>query len=252
MARLTDDLRDLSRVSRGQIELQKERVDLKEILASAVETSLPLVETANHELMLHTVFNMFTPVGHDPDGTPGGLGTGPTPVRSLTELHGGTVAAESGRTGSTFTVRLPLAAESAHAGHGSGDTPSSGPARLRVLVVDDNADSVSMLSMLIDLKGHTTATAQSGQEALEVAAEFRPDVVILDIGLPGMDGYQVASALRQRPDSAQTLLVALTGWGSAEDKQRTRDAGFDHHFTKPVDPQALEQLLATTTPRGAR
>lgn len=123
-------------------------------------------------------------------------------------------------------------------------------ADLRVLVVDDNADSVSMLSMLIELKGHTTATAQSGQEALDVAARFRPDVVVLDIGLPGMDGYQVAARLRQQPDCSGVVLVALTGWGGEEDKQRTRAAGFDHHFTKPVDPQALEQLLATAAQRA--
>ncbi len=116
-------------------------------------------------------------------------------------------------------------------------------ASTRVLVVDDNADSVAMLTMLLEMKGHVTAMAQSGPEALEKAESFRPDVVVLDIGLPGMDGYEVAGRLRQRPGGQGMTLVALTGWGSDEDRQRTREAGFNHHFTKPVDPEALERIL---------
>jgi len=119
--------------------------------------------------------------------------------------------------------------------------PATGAAR--VLVVDDNADSVAMLTMLLEMKGHVTAMAQSGPEALEKAETFRPDVVVLDIGLPGMDGYEVAGRLRQRFGGQGMTLVALTGWGSDEDRQRTREAGFHHHFTKPVDPEALQRVL---------
>ena len=118
------------------------------------------------------------------------------------------------------------------------------PGSTRVLVVDDNADSVAMLTMLLEMKGHVTAMAQSGPEALEKAEAFRPDVVVLDIGLPGMDGYEVAGHLRQQPYGRSVTLVALTGWSSDEDRQRTREAGFNHHFIKPVDPDALEKVLA--------
>jgi CheY-like chemotaxis protein len=106
---------------------------------------------------------------------------------------------------------------------------------LRVLVVDDNADAASMLSMLVELQGHTTASAHSGPEALHVADRFHPDVVLLDIGLPGLDGYHIARELRRRPGGGGLVLAALTGWSSDEDKRRTREAGFDLHLTKPVD-----------------
>src|SRR5690606_3076433 len=119
--------------------------------------------------------------------------------------------------------------------------PATGAAR--VLVVDDNADSVAMLTMLLEMKGHVTAMAQSGPEAVAKAETFRPGVVVLDIGLPGMDGYEVAGRLRQRFGGQGMTLVALTGWGSDEDRQRTREAGFQHHFTKPVDPEALQRVL---------
>ena len=114
---------------------------------------------------------------------------------------------------------------------------------LRVLIVDDNVDAVEMLAMLVELQGHTTASAHNGVQAVSVADAFQPDVIFLDIGLPGLDGYQVAREIRQRPVGAHVLLVALTGWGSAEDKDRTQRAGFDLHFTKPVEPEAVERLL---------
>jgi CheY-like chemotaxis protein len=122
---------------------------------------------------------------------------------------------------------------------------------LRVLVVDDNADAATMLSMLVGLQGHTAASAHSGPEALRVAAAFRPDVVLLDIGLPGFDGYHTARELRQRPGGGGLVLAALTGWSSDQDKRRAREAGFDRHLTKPVDPADIDELLRTAARRGA-
>ncbi|HXG87481.1 MAG TPA: ATP-binding protein [Vicinamibacterales bacterium] len=309
MVRLIDDLLDVSRVSRGLVELRKERVDVKEIATSAIETSLPIIDANNHRLsvslaseslpvdadptrlaqvlsnllnnaakytpagghitlaaarddhqvvirvvdtgvgipqdMLRSVFDMFTQVG-DAEHGQGGLGIGLTLVRRLTEMHGGTVTAESSPDGSTFTVRLPLA-EEPRAGlldRTEATTPVAAPAvPLRVLIVDDNVDAVEMLAMLVELQGHTTASAHNGVQAVSVADAFQPDVIFLDIGLPGLDGYQVAREIRQRPVGAHVLLVALTGWGSAEDKNRTQRAGFDLHFTKPVEPEAVERLL---------
>jgi CheY-like chemotaxis protein len=122
---------------------------------------------------------------------------------------------------------------------------------LRVLVVDDNADAATMLSILVELQGHTTASAHSGPEALSVAAAFRPDVVLLDIGLPGFDGCHTARELRQRPGGSGLMLAALTGWSSDEDRRRTREAGFDRHLTKPVDPADIDDLLRAAARRGA-
>jgi CheY-like chemotaxis protein len=118
----------------------------------------------------------------------------------------------------------------------------------RVLVVDDNADSAESLSLLLELMGHTVRTAHDGEQALVEADAFRPDLVLMDIGMPRMDGYEAARRLRQQSWSAQTVLVALTGWGQDEDKRRSEDAGFDHHLIKPVEPAALESLLEEQVP----
>ena len=320
LVRLVDDLLDIARISSGKVELRKERADLRAVLASAVETSMPLVNAAGHALNLRLpdedlqifadstriaqvvsnllnnavkytpeggridlavrregdqavisvtdtgvgiapdalplVFEMFTQVGRKLDRAQGGLGIGLALVRRLVELHGGRVTAESpgvGR-GSTFTVRLPLsdapaAAEPAH-------VPVSGPAArpatgFRVLVVDDNVDAAESLAALLEMQGHATRVAHDGNEALSAAHDFRPEIVFLDIGMPGKDGYEVARELRGQPETRQAVLVALTGWGAQDDRARTRSAGFDHHLTKPAGIADVEGLLSGMAERRA-
>jgi CheY-like chemotaxis protein/nitrogen-specific signal transduction histidine kinase len=316
MVRLIDDLLDVSRLTRGKIELKKELIDLKTVIGMAVETSLPLIEAGRHELsvrippeslpveadptrlgqvfsnllnnaakytpdggrleviarreqnevhvsvkdngvgipkeMLPDVFEMFSQVGRNLDRAQGGLGIGLTLVRRLTEMHGGSVTAESGGmgTGSLFTVRMPLAQSqrtTAHREHPSDAAPiGPAPRRLRVLVVDDNVDGAQMLSLLVGMQGHETSMAHNGPDAIKKLATFRPQIAFLDIGLPGLNGYEVARRVRAGEhgrDGPRTLLVALTGWGSDVDKTRSQEAGFDLHLTKPVDAKDVETLL---------
>ena len=200
--------------------------------------------------MLPSVFDLFAQVSPDALHGQGGLGVGLSLVRGLVEMHGGTIEAESAGLGegSTFTVRLPLAPRS------SGEEPrveeKAAPVtapRQRVLVVDDNQDAANTLATVLTLDGYDTKTASDGPSALDAAREFCPGVIFLDIGLPGMSGYAVAERLRADPAFAGTLLVALTGWGGEEDRRRIREAGFDIHLTKPVDLEAVEDILA----RGA-
>jgi CheY-like chemotaxis protein len=203
-----------------------------------------------------SVFEMFTQVRGSLDRAQGGLGIGLSLVRRLVELHGGRVSAFSaGRgQGSTFTVRLPLRPGTAHAqarkgAASAGDaaaapTAPAAPAALRVLVVDDNLDAAESLVALLEVLGHTTAVAHDGVQALEAAREFLPDLVLLDIGLPGMNGYDVARAIRRTEALRQVVLIALTGWGAQSDQQQSQEAGFDQHLTKPVSLEALEQALA--------
>jgi two-component system CheB/CheR fusion protein len=170
-------------------------------------------------------------------------------VKKLVELHGGHVEAHSEGVGkgSEFVVRL-----SAPGGPSSGVGPNRAAERaepapavpMKVLVVDDNRDAADSLSLLLGLEGHEARTAYSGAAALDLAREQRPDVILLDLGMPGMDGYEVARALRLDPEMAGTTLVALTGWGQDEDRKRSEAAGFDRHLTKPVAFDALRRLLA--------
>ena len=167
-------------------------------------------------------------------------------ARGLAELHGGGISAHSagpGR-GSEFVLRLPLAPHPTRVP--DSERPASAPATpaLRVLVVDDNRDAAESLAMVLRLTGHEVALAHDGPGALDAAGSFMPDVVLLDIGMPGMNGYEVARRLRARPEGRRLVLAALTGWGQREDKERALEAGFDHHLTKPVDPQQLEAVLA--------
>jgi CheY-like chemotaxis protein len=196
-------------------------------------------------------------VGQSLDRSQGGLGIGLTLVRKLVEMHGGSVAAESpgeGR-GSTFIVRLPAAAEESPVVPPSGASPAAAaplPGR-RILVVDDNRDAADSLAMLLKLQGHEVRTDYTGPTGLDAAREFRPDVVLLDIGLPGMSGYEVAKHLRRDPAAGDLFLVALTGWGSDGDRKRAKESGFDAHLTKPVDLAALQNLIGeikSKTPRG--
>jgi two-component system, sensor histidine kinase len=186
------------------------------------------------------------------DRSQGGLGIGLSLVRRLTELHGGEITADSkglGR-GSTFTLRLPLTA----APHqpSAAEPPAPEPAkqrRLRILVIDDIPDVADVLKMLLDLEGFDTRVAYAGPAALEIAAEFKPDVVVCDIGLPGMDGHEIARRLRSDPDITPARLIALTGWGAEGEIRRTRESGFDFHLVKPVEANALMELLSQVEPR---
>jgi CheY-like chemotaxis protein len=199
--------------------------------------------------MLPRIFEMFTQVDRSWQRTQGGLGIGLTLVKRLVEMHGGSVAAHSdgpGR-GSEFVVRLPIpiAQRALEARPAPDEKPMDAPARCRVLVVDDNNDAATSLSMLLSMLGYETRAAGDGAAGLEATAAFRPDIVLLDIGMPKLNGCEVARHLRARPGDKDVVLIAVTGWGQAEDKQRILEAGFDYHLVKPVDPTALAKLLAS-------
>jgi signal transduction histidine kinase/ActR/RegA family two-component response regulator len=198
---------------------------------------------------------LFEPSTHEErlnSGSHGGLGIGLIVVRGLVEMHGGVVEARSDgpMRGSEFVVRLPLVAPeltltvtpARDPGSGVAEAPGRG---LHILVVDDNQDSASSMTLLLEMQGHEVCVAHSGQAALERAAERTPDAILLDIGMPGMNGYEVARRLRQQPAFAQTLLVAITGYGRASDHEQTQAAGFDHHLVKPIDYDKLQALLAS-------
>jgi signal transduction histidine kinase/CheY-like chemotaxis protein len=195
---------------------------------------------------LNGIFEMFTRVGRDQHRQHGGLGIGLHLARRLVELHDGRlVAASEGLgNGSHLLVTLPLA-EFHDEEPMSKDlqTPAAAPGAARVLLVDDNVDAAVSLSLLLQLGGHTTQVVHSGSEALQRVAEFKPDVVLLDLGLPGMHGYEVARAIRAAPQFGRPLLVAITGWGAPEDRLKSKQAGLDEHLTKPVDISALELML---------
>ncbi len=193
---------------------------------------------------------MFAQLGQSIDRASGGLGIGLTLARRLVELHGGTIEAHSegpGR-GATFVVRLPLLT-TVHEARSTVASVPNGPT-LRILVVDDNVDAAEALAALLEISGHATWLAHTGQDALSVAAEQRPDVLLLDIGLPGIDGYEVARRIRADRSVPQPLLVALTGWGAEEDRRKGRDAGFDEHLVKPVDHTRLSTLLRAVPRRS--
>ncbi|MDG3008329.1 PAS domain-containing hybrid sensor histidine kinase/response regulator [Paludisphaera mucosa] len=313
LARLLDDLLDVSRVAQGKIRLRKERLDLKRVVGGAVDVVRPLVDRKKHSLtiamapgemavfgdaarleqvlvnlltnaakytddgglisvmgtggrevvvtvsdsgigitpeMLPRVFELFAQVDRSIDRSDGGLGVGLTLSRWLVELHGGEISARSDGEGkgSEFVVRLPAAeandVSQADADRGDTALPRRG---LRLLVVEDNPDAALGLAMLLEASGHEVATAYDGPSAVELARSVRPDAVLSDIGLPGMDGYEVARRLRG--DGAGALLIAISGYGQEEDRRRSREAGFDHHFIKPVDYESLSELLARLTPR---
>jgi PAS domain S-box-containing protein len=309
LVRLVDDLLDVSRITRGKIVLQKERVELAGIVRNAVEASRPLIEAANHRLtvalpeekiwldadqtrleqvvanllnnsarytppggeitlaaqpeagevvlrvrdtgvgipadMLPRIFDMFIQVDRSLERSHGGLGIGLTLVQRLVESHGGSVTASSpgpGK-GSEFSVRLPIArgrgAPVQVAQRAAGQRPP-----LRILVVDDNQDSAETLGLLLRKLGDDVHVAHDGAAALAAAARHRPQVVFLDIGMPGMNGYEVARRIRMIPELKHVTLVAQTGWGQDHDRRLSSDAGFDAHLVKPVDLDAVQQLLA--------
>jgi PAS domain S-box-containing protein len=318
LARLVDDLLDVSRITSGKITLRKEPLALTPLVAATAEASRPLIEERKHAFetalpaepllvagdptrlsqillnllnnaakytpegghirlavetgeggreavirvqdtgigipvdLLPKVFDLFAQGERALDRTEGGLGIGLTLVRQLVQMHGGSVEVHSagpGR-GSEFIVRLPLLAvqPSADAPSVQNQENASRSGSRRVLVVDDNRDAVESMALLLEVWGHEVRTAYDGPAALALAAEYRPDVVLLDIGLPGMNGYEVAQRLRELPGLEKALLVAVTGYGQESDRQRARKAGFDRHLVKPVDPGALQNLLAAARP----
>jgi len=197
--------------------------------------------------MLPKVFDMFAQVDRTVGRAQGGLGIGLSLVKKLVEMHGGGVTAESPGLGlgSTFTMRLPLATpEQREDARRSSTRRTDPPAkRRRLLVVDDNDDGAELLASMLNLLGHDAQTASDGPAAIRAVREHRPYLVFLDIGLPGMSGYEVAERLRADPATSGAILVALTGWGNEDDKRKSREAGFDAHLTKPVDGAAIEDVL---------
>ena len=206
--------------------------------------------------MLGQVFDMFTQINRTLDRAQGGLGIGLSLVKTLVEMHGGSVqAASDGRDlGSTFTVMLPTACAQVVEAMVPTAQPAAAvmaeSAKRRILVVDDNIDAAQTMSMLLNFSGHDARAAFSGLEALDAAIAFSPEIVFLDIGLPGMNGYEVAQRLLACPATASAKLIALTGWGTEEDIQKSKKAGFHAHLTKPVDPDAVDDLLAALLPVG--
>jgi PAS domain S-box-containing protein len=310
MVRLIDDLLDVSRITRGTMELRKSRVELATVVESAVETVRPIIQQLEHELtvelpkqpivveadptrlaqvisnllnnaakymsrgghiylvakrdetsvtisvkdtgigipgeMLDRIFDMFIQVDGSLERAHGGLGIGLTLVKRLVEMHGGSVEAHSDglNCGSEFVVRLPIVVEllgEPHETNGTGPLPSG---KRRILVVDDNESAARVLGLLLTALGNEVQTAFDGQTAIELAESFRPGIVLLDIGMPKMNGYETAHRIRQQPWGKEMVLAALTGWGQEDDKRRTREVGFDHHFVKPVDPSVLQRFLA--------
>jgi CheY-like chemotaxis protein/nitrogen-specific signal transduction histidine kinase len=310
MARLLDDLLDVSRLSRGKLTLQRAPVLVDDILKAAAETSRPLLDQQGQILdmtlvdqrllldgdaarltqvfanllnnaakfsspgarievvvqrerdravvrvrdagigiaaeMLERVFELFTQADHQADHGPGGLGIGLSLARRLVELHGGTITATSagiGR-GSEFIVSLPVATSDARVERVVADQAKmSAIGRRRVLVIDDNIDAADMTALLLTGLGCDVQTAYDGETGSRAAESFRPDIVLLDLGLPDIDGHQVSRRIRDSAWGRTTRLIAVSGWGREEDRQRSKDAGFDGHLTKPVEPEALIQLI---------
>ena len=202
------------------------------------------------EGMLSSIFEMFTQ-GERLSNHQGGMGIGLTLVKQIVELHGGSVEARSEGLGlgAALVVRLPIVVpELGHAPRTNEPNLHKAVIRQRVLVADDNADGVASMAMLLELMGHESAVAADGAEALVVAEAFRPNVIFLDIGMPKMNGYEVARAIRLRPWGADVLLVALSGWGQPADLRRSLEAGFDHHLAKPAEQADIERLLHPRAP----
>ena len=309
LVRLVDDLMEVSRITRGKIDLRKIDTDLKSVVSSAVETSRPAIEAAHHQFSmrmpteplpvnadpvrlaqvfanilqnaakytdqggkisidarrdggtavvtvgdngigipaeaLSRIFDMFMQADPHDSRAQSGLGIGLTLARSLVELHGGSITAFSGGSGcgSEFTVRLPLV-KGTDVGHATRRGSVGGfKGSLRILVVDDNADAAESMSALLRLLGAEVRVAHDGPAALKIASQFRPALALLDLGMPGMDGYELAERIRASFDPVP-MLVALTGRGQKRDRHLSAAAGFDHHLIKPADIDAIEQIIA--------
>jgi signal transduction histidine kinase len=312
LKRLVDDLLDVSRITRGKIQLRNETVDLATVIAGATETSAPVVHAHGHELrvsmprhpllvdgdasrltqvvanllnnaakyqndgglidlslerdggdaviavrdrgiglsreMLSEAFELFAQGDRTPDRAQGGLGIGLSLVKQLVELHHGSVQATSDGPGcgSEFVVRLPCLPDSvAELSDVEQEPARTDECARRVLVVDDNVDAADSLALLLRLEGHDVTLAYDGAAAVDAARHGRPEIVLLDIGLPGMDGYEVCRRLRA-DGFANARIIAMTGYGQDRDRQRALEAGFDEHTVKPVEPALLKRMLGAT------
>jgi two-component system CheB/CheR fusion protein len=194
--------------------------------------------------VLPRIFDLFVQADTTLDRSEGGLGIGLTLVSRLTHMHGGGVEARSDGPGkgSEFLVRIPLEADAVSAGHERLRDDAGVVRRRRYLIVDDNVDSAESLRLLLEMRGHKAHVVHDGRHAADAARDFEPDIVLLDIGLPGMDGYQVVRQFRSAPDLATLMIVATTGYGRLEDKLRCLAAGFDQHIAKPLDVEDIEAL----------
>jgi CheY-like chemotaxis protein len=204
--------------------------------------------------LLTAVFDMFAQVDRSLEKAQGGLGIGLNIVKRLAEMHGGSIVAESdgpGR-GSRFVVRLPVAltADAVKPGDHDGDGKVK-PAARRILVVDDNADGADSLATMLRIMGNETRTARDGLEAVAAAGAFRPDVILMDIGMPRLNGYDACRRIREQPWGQAVVIVAQTGWGQEDDRRKSQDAGFNFHMVKPIDPAALVKMLADLRPATA-
>ena len=313
LIRLVDDLLDISRITHGKIELQRERLEVAPLVAAAIETANPLIESRHHTLevdvpdgllvnadrarlcqaianilnnsakytepggriqisarrtgdwiaiavrdngigiapeMQPRIFSMFVQERQALDRSRGGLGLGLAIVRNLIDLHGGTVEANSdgqGR-GSEFVIRMPAASTASVRVEPEEPKPATRHAGRRIMVVDDNEDAAELLAMLLDQLGNTTRVAHDATDAMQIVEEFGPELAVLDIGLPVVDGYELARRIRSRPGAQQPHLIALTGYGQASDKERARRAGFDAHLVKPVAIDTLQALIVKLAP----
>jgi CheY-like chemotaxis protein/two-component sensor histidine kinase len=196
------------------------------------------------------IFELFTQIPSERASTTGGLGIGLALVRALVELHGGEISATSMGVdqGSEFTVRLPLLDARAVAGQataGAGKVEPAAPIRRNILIADDNQDALESLALMLRMEGHEVHCASDGEEALLLAGQRRPEIVVLDVGMPKLDGCEVARRIRAETWGRDAVLVALTGWGQEIDRRRSREAGFDMHLVKPVDPATLCDMLVT-------
>jgi CheY-like chemotaxis protein len=205
--------------------------------------------------MIENIFDLFAQGERTLDRSEGGLGIGLTLARTLVHLHGGTIAAfsEGKGTGCEFLVRLPLASVEQPAEAPARPALPAQPLRLRrVLVVDDNTDAADSLGMLLQFLGAEVKVVHDGKSALAAMKAFNPAVVLLDLGMPGMNGLEVARRMREDPECKDTTLVALTGWGQREDRRRTHEAGFDYHLVKPADVSTLQSILSLREADGAQ
>jgi PAS domain S-box-containing protein len=309
MALLLDDLLDISRVTRGTLELRKQPTELAAVVDAAVETARPILEARHHTFSIHLptepvvfsadplrlaqvlsnlltnaakytdpeghvdldasvetgelrisvtdsgigiesdalehVFTMFSQVKSAKDRSEGGLGIGLALSKGLVELHQGELSASSAGPGlgSQFIVRLPFVSAELPPDDRPDQATRRQESKFRVLIADDNKDGAESLATLLRMQGHEVIIARDGREALSEFERLKPTIVLLDIGMPELDGYEVARRIRQGENGAEVTLIAVTGWGQGNDKIRASDAGFDHHFTKPIDPERLEELL---------
>ena len=224
----------------GHIQLNVERQG-SDVVVTVKDTGIGIAAD-----QLPRIFELFTQVDHSLEKSQGGLGIGLTLVKRLVEMHSGRVEAKSegpGK-GSEFIVRLPVVVEASRPLESGREAEQHVTSSHRILIVDDNRDGADSLSEILRVMGNDTRTAYDGQEGVDVAGEFQPDVLLLDIGLPKLNGYEVCRRIREQSWGEGVVLIAVTGWGQDDDRRRSQAAGFDHHIVKPVDPHALMKLLA--------